>query len=57
MKMPEEGFEDFGNGNRSNRLANRAMMFMLQGIGPKRWKQPIAYYFAEGTTSTKTLKV
>lgn len=38
-----DGYEDYGHD---------AMVLMLQGVGPKTWKQRIAYYFVTGTTPT-----
>lgn len=50
-----EGFKDLGGGEREMRLADHALVFMIRGVVTK-WRQPIAYYFCEGTTSAATLK-
>lgn len=51
------GFGDLGNeGGRLNRLADHALVFMLQGVCQK-WKIPIAYYFTCGTIKTDKLTV
>lgn len=49
-----QGFKDFGS-ERDLRLADHALVFMATGVVEK-WKQPISYYFCEGTTSAATLK-
>lgn len=50
-----DGFEDLGHeGGRSERIADHALVFMLQGIY-KKLKQPIAYYFVKGTISSDKL--
>lgn len=38
-------FEEIQNGVVSSKLANKALVFMLQGLRSKKWKQPVAYYF------------
>lgn len=52
-----EGYEDLGNeGGRSHKIADHALVFMLQGIH-KKMKQPIAHYFVTGTINTEKLCV
>ncbi|CAG4929970.1 unnamed protein product [Parnassius apollo] len=43
------GFKDFGN-EREFKLCDHALVFMLKGVC-SNWRQPIAYYFCEGTTA------
>ncbi|KAF6203192.1 hypothetical protein GE061_003610 [Apolygus lucorum] len=38
------GYEDLGNGKRSNKPAHHALVFMAVGLF-YQWKQPLAYYF------------
>ncbi|CAH0731395.1 unnamed protein product, partial [Brenthis ino] len=52
-----DGFQDLGNAKgegRSNKIANHALVFMIQGIY-KKIKQPIAFYFVKGTISSEKL--
>ncbi|XP_044756674.1 uncharacterized protein LOC123315151 isoform X1 [Coccinella septempunctata] len=49
------GFEDFGDTNFSKRLATKALVFMLVGLG-KNWKQPVAYYFSHRGCNAAELK-
>lgn len=51
-----EGFEDLREEGRTNRLANHVLVFMMQGIR-KKYKQPLAHYFVQGTISTEKLTV
>ncbi|KAG6454211.1 hypothetical protein O3G_MSEX008557 [Manduca sexta] len=51
-----EGFEDLGPLGRSQKIADCAGVFMIQGLNEK-FKQPIAYYFVEDTISSETLAV
>ncbi|XP_063226617.1 uncharacterized protein LOC134533179 isoform X1 [Bacillus rossius redtenbacheri] len=48
------GFQDFGNGERKPVFADHALVFMVRGL-KKRWKQPIAFAFIEGSTKTTDL--
>ena len=50
-----DGLEDFGNGQRTLRLANHAGVFIMSGI-TERWKQPIGYCLSAGPVSGKKLK-
>lgn len=47
-----EGYEDLGNGKRSNLTAKFALVFMLRGLY-KSWKLPVAYYLTH--TGIKSL--
>lgn len=51
-----DGFEDLGKSDlgRSDKVADHALVFMIQGIYEK-FKQPIAYYFVKGTISSQNL--
>ncbi|KAI4471957.1 thap domain-containing protein 9 [Holotrichia oblita] len=51
-----DGFQDFGNGNRTQRFADHALVFMARGVH-KKWKQPISYYFTQGGMNAVNLKV
>ncbi|KAK9685299.1 hypothetical protein QE152_g38152 [Popillia japonica] len=48
-----EGFVTYGEES-TCRLADHALVFMAQGIY-KKWKQPIAFMFCEGSTDTANL--
>lgn len=43
------GYEDFGTGNESQKVANHALVLMARGLFD-RWKQPIAYFFAHNSS-------
>ncbi|XP_052746956.1 uncharacterized protein LOC128199825 isoform X1 [Bicyclus anynana] len=47
------GFKDFGN-NREFKFCDHALVFMLRGVCSK-WRQPISFYFCEGTTAAVTV--
>jgi DNA transposase THAP9 len=49
------GFEDFGNGDRTQKYANQALVLMARGLR-SRWKQPLAYFLACNTSPAKKLK-
>lgn len=49
-----EGFEDYGHSDRNNKVADKALVFMVQGRY-KRFKQPLAFYFVKGTVSPQKL--
>lgn len=52
-----EGYEDFGQGEnmgRRDRVADHALVFMMQGIRIK-YKQPVAHYFVTKTISAEKL--
>lgn len=51
-----EGFEDFGEGGRTDREANHCLVFMVRGIC-KDWKMPVAFYPVNGTCPSATLAV
>lgn len=46
-------FEHFGK-SVTNKYADHVLVFMLKGIS-RKWKQPYAYYFCQGTTKTLQL--
>lgn len=46
-KINIENFKGLGLKGKCNCVANRAIVFMAQGI-EKNWKQPIAYFFSKG---------
>lgn len=50
-----EGFEDIGSGIRSDKVANKVLVFMLRGLESK-WKIPLAFYFARAGVTGTTLK-
>lgn len=50
-----EGFEDFGSQGRTGKLADHALVFMIQGLA-KRYKQPVAFYLSNSTTKTMVLQ-
>lgn len=47
------GFENFGK-TVTNKFADHVLVFMIKGVS-KKWKQPYAYYFCQGTTKTNQL--
>ncbi|XP_052746967.1 uncharacterized protein LOC112045515 [Bicyclus anynana] len=47
------GFKDLGN-NREFKFCDHALVFMLRGVCSK-WRQPISFYFCEGTTAAVTV--
>ena len=49
------GVEDFGNGQRTNRLATAAVVFMARGI-TSNWKQPLGYYLVHESCPSSILK-
>ena len=49
-----EGFEDCGT-ERTHRIANHALLFMVRGLH-RKWKQPVAYYFIRGSTKADLLE-
>ncbi|XP_063895591.1 uncharacterized protein LOC135118220 [Helicoverpa armigera] len=49
-----EGFQDLGEHGRSGELADKALVFLLQGVH-KKIKQPLAHYFVKGTISSDKL--
>ena len=49
-----EGFEDYGT-ERTRRIANHALLFMVRGLH-RKWKQPVAYYFIRGSTKADLLE-
>ena len=50
-----DGLEDFGNGQRTLKIANHAGVFMVSGIADN-WKQPVGYVLSSGPVSGKRLK-
>lgn len=47
------GFKDFGY-EKELRFCDHALVFMLKGLCSK-WRQPICFYFCEGTTAAATI--
>lgn len=47
------GFKYFGN-EREFKFCDHALVFMLKGVCSK-WRQPISFYFCEGTTAAATV--
>ncbi|CAK1580042.1 unnamed protein product [Parnassius mnemosyne] len=47
------GFKDFGF-EKELRFCDHALVFMLKGVC-SNWRQPICYYFCEGTTAAATV--
>jgi len=43
------GYEDFGEGSKSDRAANHVLVLMAQGRFD-HWKQPLAYFFISNTS-------
>lgn len=44
-----EGIVDYGTDHREIKFADHALVFMIRGLF-KKWKQPICFFFCEGTT-------
>ncbi|XP_034232210.1 uncharacterized protein LOC117640087 [Thrips palmi] len=51
-----EGFENYGHRGRTNRVADHALVFMVQGINSK-WTFPIAYFLVSKTCPSTMLKL
>ncbi|KAI4465090.1 thap domain-containing protein 9 [Holotrichia oblita] len=49
------GYADLGSNRRLNKLADHALVFMVQGLRSS-WKQPVAYYFTPSSLSALSLK-
>ncbi|CAB4003298.1 Transposable element P transposase [Paramuricea clavata] len=49
------GVEDFGDGNRSRRVATSAIVFMARAI-TANWKQPLGYYLVHEACPSEVLK-
>ena len=49
------GFEDLGEGKKSNLVANSALVFMARGI-VESWKQPVSYYLVNESCNSDFLK-
>lgn len=49
-----EGYQDLGDGKRSNVLANHALVIMLRGLYDN-WKIPIGYYLNSGPIAAQSL--
>lgn len=49
-----DGFEDLATGEKTNKLAKYALVFMVRALFGK-WKQPVAYYFSHNSTSSSTI--
>ncbi|XP_063909411.1 uncharacterized protein LOC135127045 isoform X1 [Zophobas morio] len=50
------GLENLGHHGSSAKIANHALVFMVQGVGGK-WKQPLAFYFSHGPVSSDKLQL
>jgi len=50
------GLEDFGNGDRSNKIASSATVFLIQGIFSK-WSQLLCCFLAQGQTKSSQLHI
>lgn len=51
-----DGYTDMGKSERSDSVADHALVFMLQGIR-RKFKQPLAFYFVKGTVTSQKLAV
>jgi transposase-like protein len=49
------GIEDFGDGDRSKKIATSAIVFMARGI-TSNWKQPLAYYLVNEACPSEVIK-
>ena len=49
------GYEDIGDGVRSDKVASYATVFMVRGIFGT-WKQPVGYFLTSGTMSAEISK-
>ena len=49
------GLEDFGNGTRTNKVANSALVILLRSISGK-WKQPLGYALVNEGCPTKEME-
>lgn len=49
-----EGFQDYGDGVDGRDKTDKCLVFMVQSLS-KKWKQPVAYYFAQDEVPAKTL--
>ena len=50
------GLEDYGDENRTSRIASSVLTRMVQGIGGKPWSQPFAYFFVRKSCKGDVLK-
>ena len=50
------GVEDFGDGERSNKVATAALVFMARGI-KENWKQPLGYVLVNEACPSERIKV
>lgn len=50
------GFKDLGDQNRSSKLADKALVFMVRGCR-KKFKQPVAFYLTDGTMDSVNLAI
>lgn len=46
-----EGFEDYGKQGKTEKVADKVLVFIVQGLY-KKFKQPLAFYFVKGTVSS-----
>ena len=49
-----EGFQDYGDGVDGRDKTDKCLVFLVQSLS-KKWKQPVAYYFAQDEVPAKTL--
>ncbi|XP_067621448.1 uncharacterized protein [Eurosta solidaginis] len=50
------GLEDYGDENRTSRVATSVLAVLVQGIGGKAWNHPLAYFFVHKTCRGSVLK-
>ena len=50
-----DGFEDYGNGRKTDKVADHALVFMVQGL-KRKWTMPVALYFVHKTCHYQMLK-
>lgn len=51
------GYKDFGSNIESRpMLASKALVFMVCGLGKRKWKQPVSYYFSNGGCSSVIMR-
>ena len=49
------GFDDLGDNQRSNKIANYATVFMIRSLFGS-WKQPVGYFLTSGPMTADTSK-
>lgn len=50
------GFKDLGSQNRSSKLVDKALVFMVRGCR-KKFKQPVAFYLTDGIMDSSNLAI